>query len=415
MNPGRRRTLLDELSRVQEQKQRLYQRIEVLRGQQYGGGAVARPAAAAAVASVQPGAAKRPTAGPTEPDLKRQRVSNEELERAKGEFFKICGGMIKRLTGRKEAAAFIKPVDPVRDKIPDYPSIVRNPMDLGTVKQKLAQRAYPDPMSFRDDVRLIWKNCALYNQPGHVVRNWGDTMSDLFERLWEEAKLEPKWAEVLYRKNPEVGERRGSVGYMLAGVVGRQQLAHAHAHNTHMRTHACTHPDTLNVSVTACLPLLGCPAGLQAEQDEQRAAEHAEQGAAGGGAGLKQAHELCGEAQAEHAGGKAGAGRAFRPLVSGYVRVTGLLIIVIIKRHSGRNPMRSGASRGLRCKLVVRVSNLRHCVRLTAEVRANSVWRLCLLPIGLRHTRTHTGCFCGAYSPLPQVLHYRFNDYIIYI
>ena len=37
---------------------------------------------------------------------------------------------------------FLYPVDPVRQGIPDYPEIVKNPMDLSTVKRKLDERKY---------------------------------------------------------------------------------------------------------------------------------------------------------------------------------------------------------------------------------------------------------------------------------
>ena len=47
-------------------------------------------------------------------------------------------------------------------QIPDYYKIVKKPMDLGTIKQKLEHhpergrpRAYQTPHEFRDDVRQV--------------------------------------------------------------------------------------------------------------------------------------------------------------------------------------------------------------------------------------------------------------------
>ncbi len=47
-------------------------------------------------------------------------------------------------------------------QIPDYYKIVKKPMDLGTIKQKLEHhpergrpRAYQTPFEFRDDVRQV--------------------------------------------------------------------------------------------------------------------------------------------------------------------------------------------------------------------------------------------------------------------
>ncbi|CAH8381147.1 unnamed protein product [Eruca vesicaria subsp. sativa] len=49
----------------------------------------------------------------------------------------------------------------------DYQSIVKEPMDLGTVKGKLGRGLYETPLDFSDDVRLTFKNVVLYNPVGH--------------------------------------------------------------------------------------------------------------------------------------------------------------------------------------------------------------------------------------------------------
>jgi len=58
---------------------------------------------------------------------------------------------------------FGEPVDIVALNIPDYPTVIRNPMDLGTVKKKLADDAYTTIDEYLADVRLIWSNALLYN------------------------------------------------------------------------------------------------------------------------------------------------------------------------------------------------------------------------------------------------------------
>jgi hypothetical protein len=58
---------------------------------------------------------------------------------------------------------FGEPVDIVALNIPDYPTVIRNPMDLGTVKKKLADDAYPTIDAYLADVRLVWSNALLYN------------------------------------------------------------------------------------------------------------------------------------------------------------------------------------------------------------------------------------------------------------
>ena len=60
-----------------------------------------------------------------------------------------------------QAVAFIGPTLCCM-QIPDYYKIVKKPMDLGTIKQKLEHhpergrpRAYQTPYEFRDDVRQV--------------------------------------------------------------------------------------------------------------------------------------------------------------------------------------------------------------------------------------------------------------------
>ncbi len=54
----------------------------------------------------------------------------------------------------------------------DYPSIVKNPMDLGTVQTKLNNGQYLYVEDMIDDIQLVWDNCKLYNSPGSVNLSW---------------------------------------------------------------------------------------------------------------------------------------------------------------------------------------------------------------------------------------------------
>ena len=47
----------------------------------------------------------------------------------------------------------------------DYFDIIKKPMDLGTVKEKLDTRQYASHVEFVEDVRLIFMNCYRYNHP----------------------------------------------------------------------------------------------------------------------------------------------------------------------------------------------------------------------------------------------------------
>ena len=61
-------------------------------------------------------------------------------------------------------------------------------MDLSTVKDKLKNRLYASPLDFRDDVNLIWDNCACYNQEGTPARTDGEAMRGIWKRAWQESR-----------------------------------------------------------------------------------------------------------------------------------------------------------------------------------------------------------------------------------
>ncbi len=75
--------------------------------------------------------------------------------------------------------------DWVKLSIPDYPKIVKKPMDFGTMRGKLDSGAYTMAEKFRDDFKLILNNCFLYNPPGTPVHQAGLELKKLFEEKWK--------------------------------------------------------------------------------------------------------------------------------------------------------------------------------------------------------------------------------------
>lgn len=139
-----------------------------------------------------------PPAGPPPPPPIH--VLNKEQQ-------KFAINMIRNLKRNKNAPPFLKPVDPVALLIPDYPKVILNPMDLGTLEARLQatgkamaqsqkmNRIYGldyslgregalwegqvpagavsagDPPTYRtieefkNDLDRIWDNCFKYNGP----------------------------------------------------------------------------------------------------------------------------------------------------------------------------------------------------------------------------------------------------------
>ena len=81
--------------------------------------------------------------------------------------FNHCDQILSAVKQSRDSVLFWKPVDPVADGVPDYFTIVKKPMDLGTVHAKLHGRGYKSSDDFVSDVRQVWSNCKLFNGPGY--------------------------------------------------------------------------------------------------------------------------------------------------------------------------------------------------------------------------------------------------------
>lgn len=103
---------------------------------------------------------------------------------------KSCNNLITRLMRHKFAWVFNKPVDAKALGLHDYHYIIRNPMDLGTIKSKLAKNRYRSPNEFAEDVRLTFRNAMTYNPPGHDVYVMAEELWYIFEDKWEAIESE---------------------------------------------------------------------------------------------------------------------------------------------------------------------------------------------------------------------------------
>lgn len=87
------------------------------------------------------------------------------------------------------ASHFYEPVDPVKLNIPQYPKIIKKPMDLSTMRRKLDSREYGRAEDFLDDFNLMIRNCMTFNPAGTVVHDAGVELQRVFGEKW--ANLPP--------------------------------------------------------------------------------------------------------------------------------------------------------------------------------------------------------------------------------
>ena len=76
---------------------------------------------------------------------------------------KAAKRILAYLCKQQGAWHFHEPVNYEALHIPDYPQIIKKPMDLGTVKQKISTCVYFNCKEFMADVELVFNNCITYN------------------------------------------------------------------------------------------------------------------------------------------------------------------------------------------------------------------------------------------------------------
>lgn len=100
-------------------------------------------------------------------------------------FMKQCEALLKKLMQHQYGWVFNTPVDVVKLNIPDYYTVIKHPMDLGTIKSKITSSEYSSVLDFVADVRLTFSNAMTYNPPANHVHIMADTLRKFFELRWK--------------------------------------------------------------------------------------------------------------------------------------------------------------------------------------------------------------------------------------
>jgi hypothetical protein len=98
----------------------------------------------------------------------------------KADFLKIW----QRMVSRKDSEFFRDPVDWESLELYDYPTIIKKPMDLRTIKSNLEHGRYLKSTEAAADVRLIFSNAMTYNAPGSRVYTNAKSLGEFWESNW---------------------------------------------------------------------------------------------------------------------------------------------------------------------------------------------------------------------------------------
>lgn len=93
----------------------------------------------------------------------------------------ICIPLVEKILHGPNGYIFANPVDPVALNIPDYFTIIKMPMDLGTVRRRLDLGMYREIDECAFDVRLTFDNAMKYNPKGCEVHQLAKVFKKEFD------------------------------------------------------------------------------------------------------------------------------------------------------------------------------------------------------------------------------------------
>ncbi|XP_072199112.1 bromodomain testis-specific protein [Excalfactoria chinensis] len=109
--------------------------------------------------------------------------------------------VVKALWRHNFSWPFHQPVDAAALNLPDYYSIIKKPMDLGTIKKRLEHKYYTKAAECIDDFKTMFLNCYIYNKAGDDIVFMAQELEKVF--MQKIAQMPPE--EILI---PDKGKRK---------------------------------------------------------------------------------------------------------------------------------------------------------------------------------------------------------------
>ncbi|XP_061117095.1 bromodomain-containing protein 3-like isoform X1 [Conger conger] len=126
--------------------------------------------------------------------------------------------VVKTLWKHQFAWPFYQPVDAIKLSLPDYHKIIKNPMDMGTIKKRLENNYYWSASECMQDFNTMFTNCYIYNKPTDDIVLMAQALEKIF--LQKVAQMPQEEVELLPPAPKGKGRKpAGSPG------AGSQQVA----------------------------------------------------------------------------------------------------------------------------------------------------------------------------------------------
>ncbi|XP_044138569.1 bromodomain-containing protein 3 isoform X3 [Bufo gargarizans] len=103
--------------------------------------------------------------------------------------------VVKTLWKHQFAWPFYQPVDCIKLSLPDYHKIIKNPMDMGTIKKRLENNYYWSANECMQDFNTMFTNCYIYNKSTDDIVLMAQALEKIF--LQKVAQMPQEEVELL--------------------------------------------------------------------------------------------------------------------------------------------------------------------------------------------------------------------------
>eukprot|EP00468_Gymnochlora_sp_CCMP2014_P013662 CAMPEP_0167748956 /NCGR_PEP_ID=MMETSP0110_2-20121227/5127_1 /TAXON_ID=629695 /ORGANISM="Gymnochlora sp., Strain CCMP2014" /LENGTH=777 /DNA_ID=CAMNT_0007634031 /DNA_START=8 /DNA_END=2341 /DNA_ORIENTATION=+ len=154
---------------------------------------------------------------------KHDKVQNMTAENKKKLVIKIWSSarvILSNLRRHNAAKPFLQPIEPEASFAAEYKKIIKEPMDLTTVSERLGRAGSGDPPKYTNpselfhDLQLIWENAKKFNPREDFVYKQAEQIEEVAKRMWANSHIDERWGEVTDRPvtsplvNPEESNRK---------------------------------------------------------------------------------------------------------------------------------------------------------------------------------------------------------------
>ncbi|KAL7975977.1 hypothetical protein Chor_011745 [Crotalus horridus] len=189
--------------------------------------------------------------------------------------------VMKALWKHQFAWPFRQPVDAVKLGLPDYHKIIKQPMDMGTIKRRLENGYYWSSGECMQDFNTMFTNCYIYNKPTDDIVLMAQTLEKIFlQKVAQMPQEEQEIVLTVAKNSHKKGASRAAALLAAANAAAQQVPAISSVSHTGLFSSGTTdipttiisipHPSVISApllkplqAATASQPLLAVPAPTQ--------------------------------------------------------------------------------------------------------------------------------------------------------